>query len=169
VRRRVIHRSHLFLCQRPARPRLTSAFTLSESPYGPWPQPPSMVECSCTRDALDPRPKDPRCCWWYGGAPGLAFRLCGETLFWWGRVGRLPSVVDYDGQENQMPIDSHALLLLIAPRHFARCAVGFPERGPSACRMLCGACSHAPHLCLAPHAALSHTPGSTLDTPNSLP
>lgn len=75
--------------------RLTSSFTFSESPYGTWPNAPPDCNCSCTRNPTDPRPKDARCCWW------------------------LPSVVDWDGRENEMPIDSHALLGLIAPRHFA--------------------------------------------------
>lgn len=76
--------------------RFTSAYTQSESPYGPWPAPPQgFCNCSCPRDTNDPRPKDPRCCWW------------------------LPSVVDYEGRENMLPIDSHGLLALIAPRAVA--------------------------------------------------
>ncbi|EDQ87230.1 uncharacterized protein MONBRDRAFT_27421 [Monosiga brevicollis MX1] len=83
--------------------RMTSSFTLSESPYGTWPNAPPELNCSCTRNPTDPRPLDSRCCWW------------------------LPSVVDYDGRENEMPIDSHALLLLIAPRPFlSECALNDP-------------------------------------------
>eukprot|EP00730_Choanoeca_flexa_P003288 TRINITY_DN11354_c0_g2_i4.p1 TRINITY_DN11354_c0_g2~~TRINITY_DN11354_c0_g2_i4.p1 ORF type:complete len:805 (+),score=125.73 TRINITY_DN11354_c0_g2_i4:1735-4149(+) len=84
--------------------RLTSSFTFSESPWGTWPRPPPNLNCSCPRNyPNDARPPDGRCCWW------------------------LPSVVDWDGRENEMPIDSHGLLLLIAPRPFAsECALNDP-------------------------------------------
>jgi hypothetical protein len=84
--------------------RFTSSDTFSESPYGPWPNAPSMLNCSCTRNAADDaRPPDPRCCWW------------------------LPSVADWDGRENEVPVDSHGLLALIAPRAVAsQCAHNDP-------------------------------------------
>ncbi|EGD82443.1 hypothetical protein PTSG_03090 [Salpingoeca rosetta] len=75
--------------------RFSSAYTFSESPSSGWPSPPDNLNCSCVRDKHDPRPKDPRCCWW------------------------LPSLVDLEGKENTIPIDSHGLLALIAPRFFA--------------------------------------------------
>lgn len=55
-----------------------------------------MLNCSCTVPGTrspDRRPPDGRCCWW------------------------LPSVRNLSGVENSVPIDSHALLGLIAPRH----------------------------------------------------
>eukprot|EP00117_Sycon_ciliatum_P020743 scpid39628/ scgid18391/ len=74
--------------------RFTSAYTFSEDPYGTWPNAPPGVNCSCTRNPTDPRPKSGKCCWW------------------------LPSVMNLSGFENSVPIDSHALLGLIAPRSF---------------------------------------------------
>lgn len=71
--------------------RFTSAFTFSEDPYGPWPDAPHPLNCTCTRNS-DSRPKVAQCCWW------------------------LPSVEMLSGLENTIPIDSHALLGLIAPR-----------------------------------------------------
>ena len=76
--------------------RFSSAYTFSESPSSGWPSPPGNLNCSCTRDTHDPRPKDPRCCWW------------------------LPSLVALEGKENTIPIDSHGLLALISPRFLAR-------------------------------------------------
>lgn len=76
--------------------RFTSAYTFSEGPASGWPAPPDNLNCSCPRNnSTDHRPQDPRCCWW--------------PL----------SIMKYDGRENTVPIDSHALLGLIAPRHFA--------------------------------------------------
>lgn len=76
--------------------RFSSAYTFSESPSSSWPAPPTNLNCSCVRDTSDPRPADPRCCWW------------------------LSSLVDLEGKENSIPIDSHAMLALVAPRFFAR-------------------------------------------------
>ena len=71
--------------------RFTSSYTFSEDPYGPWPNAPHFVNCSCVRNT-DSRPQVAQCCWW------------------------LPSVEELSGKENTIPIDSHALLGLIAPR-----------------------------------------------------
>lgn len=87
--------------------RFTSAYTSSESPYGPWPAPPSGCNCSCPRDTNDPRPKDPRCCWWP------------------------PSILNYEGRENMNPIDSHGLLAMIAPRIVASQAAYTEDCNPS--------------------------------------
>ena len=71
--------------------RFTSSFTFSESPSSGWPNAPGNLNCSCTRSP-DHRPAIPECCWW------------------------LPSVASFEGHENEIPIDSHGLLGLIAPR-----------------------------------------------------
>ena len=82
--------------------RFTSAFTFSESPSSSWPNPPNSVNCSCTRSP-DHRPAVDECCWW------------------------LPSVSSYEGRENEIPIDSHGLVGLIAPRHLlSECAWNDP-------------------------------------------
>jgi len=88
--------------------RLTSAFTYAEDPFGGWPScdrtAANHCDCSCdlsnlTHPAYATRPlptgggADPRCCWWK------------------------PSIVLYEGRENEAPIDSHGLYALIAPRH----------------------------------------------------
>ena len=86
--------------------RFTSAFTFSEDPYGPWPNAPPGLNCSCTRNT-DSRPHVAQCCWW------------------------LPSLVNYSGFENAIPIDSHALLGLIAPRFMLSQAADNDECDPT--------------------------------------
>ena len=71
--------------------RFTSSFTFSESPSSKWPNAPDSLNCSCSRSP-DHRPTIPQCCWW------------------------LPSLTQFEGKENEIPIDSHGLLGLIAPR-----------------------------------------------------
>ena len=87
--------------------RLTSAWTFAEDPYGGWPScnhaAANHCDCGCDLsnvsqpDYAKPLGKsggrDPRCCWWK------------------------PSIMSWEGRENECPIDSHGLYALIAPRH----------------------------------------------------
>ena len=79
----------------------------AEDPFGGWPScakaAANHCDCSCdlsnvsqpdyTKPLGTAGSRDPRCCWWK------------------------PSIMSFQGRENECPIDSHGLYALIAPRH----------------------------------------------------